>query len=66
MGKNEQILKFKYKNWKGETRTREVKPVEIWFGSTKWHPKRQWFMKALDVEKNEERDFAANDILKFL
>lgn len=59
-------LKFVYKNWKGETREREVEPVRIWFGKTEFHPKEQWFLKAKDVEKGEERDFALIDVQKFV
>ncbi len=59
-------LKFEYKNWEGKTAVRTVKPIKIWFGKTKWHPTKQWLLKAHDIEKNEERDFAVKDILKFL
>ncbi len=59
-------LKFLYKNWKGETREREVEPIKVWFGKTEFHPEEQWFLKAKDLEKNEERDFALLDIEKFL
>lgn len=64
-------LKFRYKNWKGETREREVQPIKIWFEKTEFHPNEQWFLKALDIERNpptggEERDFALRDIEKFL
>lgn len=63
---NKQILKFKYKNWEGETAVREVKPIKIWLGESKWHKGKQWFLKAKDVSKDAERDFALRDILKFL
>jgi len=59
-------LQFEYKNWEGITAVRKVKPIKIWWGVTQWHPKEQWFLKALDLEKNEERDFAVKDIMKFL
>lgn len=59
-------LKFIYKNWKGETREREVTPIKIWFGKTEFHPEEQWFLKAKDTKKNEDRDFAFKDIQKFL
>lgn len=64
--KNEQTLKFKYTNWKGETSIREVIPQEIYYGHTEWHPEDGWLLKALDVEKNEERHFSVKDIIKFL
>jgi hypothetical protein len=37
-------------------------PIRLWFGSTEWHPAEQWFIRALDIEKGEERDFALLDI----
>jgi predicted DNA-binding transcriptional regulator YafY len=59
------FLKFRYLNWEGVQRVRKVKPIKIWYGETKWHPKKQWFLKAFDLDKNEERDFALTDIIKF-
>lgn len=59
-------LKFTYKNWEGETKDREVAPIKIWFGHTDYHKEDQWFLKAIDIEKNAERDFAVRDIIKFL
>ena len=55
-----------YTNWRRETAVRLVVPMKIWFGSTPYHPDEQWLMKALDVEKNEERDFAMKDIKVWL
>ncbi len=59
-------LVFEYTNWKGETAVRRVKPIEIWYGKTEYHPQEQWLLKALDLEKGEERNFAVKDISKFL
>jgi predicted DNA-binding transcriptional regulator YafY len=56
-------LVFHYKNWRGETSIRRVKPLRVWFGSTEWHPKDQWFLEAEDIEKGEKRDFALNDMI---
>lgn len=61
--KNAKII---YTNWRGETSERSIVPIKIWFGSTKWHNGKQWFIRALDVEKNEERDFALKDIKKWV
>lgn len=55
-------LQFQYKNWRGETSVRRVLPMKIWYGKTDWHPDEQWFIKAIDVEKGEERDFALTDM----
>lgn len=59
-------LQFEYKNWKNEMTTRMVIPIEIWYGSTEFHTEEQWFLKSMDVDKSEERDFAIRDIIKFL
>lgn len=63
MSENKQ-LRITYTNWKRETRERLIEPIEIWFGSTRWHPDEQWLLKAIDVEKQEERDFAMTQIGK--
>ena len=64
--KNEPILTFDYVNWKRERGIRTVKPIKIWFGETEFHKGKQWFLKALDLDKNAERDFALKDIIRFL
>lgn len=64
--KKKVLLKFKYINWEGKEAVRSVEPIEIWYGKTKWHPKKQWFIKAKDLEKRAERDFALKDIVGFL
>ena len=62
MNQNNKHLNIIYTNYKGETAERAVEPKNIWFGSTEWHPQEQWFLKAHDLGKNEERDFALVDI----
>jgi len=64
--KMQKALKFKYKNWENKIAIRTVRPIKIWFGKTQWHPKEGWLLKALDLDKNEERDFSVKDIIKFL
>lgn len=59
-------LKFEYKNWKGKVGIRRVMPKKIWYGSTKWHPDEGWLLKAHDLDKDAERDFAVMDIIKFI
>ena len=51
-----------YTNWKNVKQERTIQPIEMWFGNTQYHPEDQWLLKALDLEKNEERDFAMKDI----
>jgi hypothetical protein len=38
-------------------------PIELWYGSTDWHPAEQWFIKAYDPTKDAQRDFALADFL---
>ena len=54
-----------YKNWRGEVGTRNIMPREVWYGSTQWHQAEQWFLRAYDVDKQVERDFAMCDIIKY-
>ncbi len=51
-----------YTNWKGETRNRTILPVSIEFKATQWHPEAQWILNAIDLEKQEPRNFAIKDI----
>jgi len=62
---NNETISITYKNWRGETSERRIQPISIWFGSTKWHTNDQWFLKANDVNKAEERDFAMQDIINW-
>ncbi|TIN05581.1 MAG: hypothetical protein E5Y14_32810 [Mesorhizobium sp.] len=55
-------LQFAYTNHRGESGRRRVVPIRVWFGSTNWHPTQQWFLRALDLDKDEERDFAFADV----
>jgi len=59
---NEKIVEILYTNYKGETRLRNIIPINIEFKSTTWHKEEQWILNAIDVEKNEERGFAIKDI----
>lgn len=58
----EQIVRIVYTNWKGETAERAIRPIELWYGATEYHPEEQWLLRALDIEKNDERNFAMRDI----
>jgi predicted DNA-binding transcriptional regulator YafY len=60
-----QIIEFTYKNYRGEIADRKVVPIKIYFGSTEYHKEPQWILKALDLDKNAERDFALLDIIAF-
>lgn len=64
INKNE-ILKFFYTNYKGETSERFVRPLGVVFEANKFHPVEQWFLVAYDYDRKAERQFAMNDIICF-
>lgn len=51
-----------YTNWRGERYWRKILPIAIWHGTTEWHHEPQWFLRAMDIEKGELRDFAMTNI----
>lgn len=59
-------MRFIYKNWRGETRERQVRPKGFDYGSNEWHPEPQWFLVGIDAETGEERYFAMKDIKRVL
>ena len=59
-------MRFIYKNWRGETRERQVRPKGFDYGSNEWHPEPQWFLVGIDTETGEERHFAMKDIKQVL
>lgn len=61
----EQTVRIDYINWEGKRGIRRIRPIRIFFGSTNWHKEDQWLLKAVDLDKGEERDFALKDVLKW-
>lgn len=59
-GKRE-ALTFRYTNWRGETAVRTATPISLRWGTTEWHPKPDWLLRAYDHEKRAEREFALAD-----
>jgi predicted DNA-binding transcriptional regulator YafY len=55
-------VEIDYTNYRGKRAVRRVKPLDLTFRSTEWHPEMQWVMRAFDVEKQEIRFFAMKDI----
>lgn len=51
-----------YTNYKGKTSVRKIRPLQMWFGSTEYHPDEQWLLQAWDYWKEAERTFAVKDI----
>lgn len=57
------IVQFTYRNYKGITALRTVRPIRLWFGSTAYHPEAQWLLEAFDLDRQETRDFAMTGML---
>lgn len=55
-------LIFWYKNHRGEEGYRRVRPISIRYGASEWHTEPQWLMRAHDLEKEAEREFAMADM----
>lgn len=47
-----------YTNHRGERAPRTIRPIGLRFGSSDWRQKPQWLLAAVDVEKQEPREFA--------
>lgn len=54
----EQYALIDYTNYRGERRMRRIKPIKIYFGTNDYHSDPQWLLSAIDVERDELRDFA--------
>lgn len=51
-----------YTNWRGERSIRTIIPYSIRFGISGWHTEPQWLLRAFDVDKGDDREFAMADI----
>lgn len=40
----------RYTNWRGETTERRLLLGDVRFGTTEWHPKPTWLIKAFDLD----------------
>lgn len=56
-----------YTNWQGVRSIRHIQPVQmgVFFGATQRHTEPQWFMRAIDLDKNELESFAMRNIHAF-
>jgi predicted DNA-binding transcriptional regulator YafY len=60
-GAHEKYIKCIYVNWKGEIAERNLKPIEIRYGTCEpYHRETQWLMYAFDIDKKTYREFAMN------
>lgn len=62
LSEREVAVQIDYTNWKGERAIRTIIPHYVVFDSNEWHPKPQWLLVALDVERDEVRAFAQDNI----
>jgi predicted DNA-binding transcriptional regulator YafY len=62
-----QILRFRYRNWRGEVADRAVIPIRTSVGVSVYHNDGNpcWIMTAYDTEKDQIRDFALKDIIQY-
>jgi len=56
------LVEIKYTNWKGKTSYRTIKPIELIFDSNQYHPKPCYLLRAFDIDKDDERTFAVQNI----
>lgn len=52
------LVKFMYKNHRGNVSERHCRPIRMWFGSTAWYREPQWLLEMFDIDKGATRDFA--------
>ena len=63
----QQILRFRYRNWRGGVADRSVIPLRTSVASSRFHNggKPCWIMTAWDNDKNDIREFKLSDIIKY-
>jgi hypothetical protein len=60
------VVSFDYVNYRGEKSRRNVTPLELRFHSNEYHKEPQFLLRAIDVDKGEEREFAVRDMSNVL
>lgn len=53
---------IQYTNHRGEHGQRNIRPINLLFGSSQWHREPQWLLDAMDLDKGAPRTFAMKDI----
>lgn len=56
------LVVIDYTNHRGLRSVRTIDPVKIWYGTNSFHEKPQWLLRAFDINKQADRDFALADI----
>lgn len=62
----ENPIKVRYTNYRGQTAIRTIIPIRFLFGSTEHHPNEQWLVEVWDIEKGAPRTYALKDISQWL
>lgn len=62
MDNRQRVVAIDYTNYRGERRVREIKPIEMEWTCTEWHPIHQWLLRAKDMEDGKTKHFALADI----
>lgn len=57
------IVRFMYKNHRGQTRARTVSFIGLDYGSDEWYREPQFRLRGVDMENDNERSFAMNNIV---
>lgn len=57
-----QEVEIDYTNYRDERSMHRIRPVEIYWGKTKWHKEPQWLLRAFNVWKEAYRTYAMKDI----
>lgn len=55
-------MDFTYRNYRGKVEVRRVVPRGIRFGTSEWHPEPQWLLRAFDLDRQAEREFAMREM----
>ena len=59
---SDKTVVIQYKNHRGEEAERTITPFATEFGSTPYHPEKQWLLQAYCHDRLEYRAFAMADI----
>lgn len=55
--------RMSYTNHRGEVAERHFLPLEVYHGTSLWHPNPGWILRAFDYERQAVRDFSLNGFL---
>lgn len=60
------VMRFYYRNWKGEEGYRRVVNPEILYKESEYHKGMQFILRAFDLDKDDFREFAMADIIQYI